>query len=515
MSDAGLSGRLLSGMETGKDMQGYMVKKGKPPLALWISLAVAALGAAVFAGAFLFEYYMNPHGIYLRSGVKFYAVTINELIVLPTAAFASLISLLFYLRKRRLTGRGVFTGLIVLASGVYALFLLWAAVSALVLGAVQIMRGDYVGEDGWLREWHGPWDEPEAAYDTYYETYNWLWKKEYYATWESVEREMEERYGAALAPTEQSAGQEGWGVYTFLAENDPAFIFHVQPTDQREFREDFAQACADGILEKVMEEAWPGRVWSIAYAEPYPGGDGTGDRFETGFVIECADPEDARACAELAAELAKEALRSAYVSDYGAVLIVRCRGVEEWAADLAFPVGKNRLGDRPEYRWEGDRYTDWSLVYARLLDNYTRNPAPGETGTGAMDPESSAFYVEGAYKALYETLFAGAGYPYKTSYNAKGNFVAYLTEGTGTPEGAAEKMNTVETVVYDRESKNGKCHLFVHYRDYYEIGADTPYSTGIVDMYAVDMATGQVYASGRHGWADPGSDAYREATGEP
>lgn len=495
-------------------MEKSNVKKEKPPLALWIGLAVTTLSVAVLCGVFLFEYWMNPRGVYLRSGVKFYAATMNLMIVLPTAVFVSLMTLLHYLRKRRLTKKGIFTGLMLFGSAVYGMFFLWAAAVTLLLGAVSIMRGDYVGEDGWLAEWHGPWDEPEAAYYTYYEEYNWLWKKEYYPTQDSVRREMEQRYGAAMVPAKQSDVQRGWGVYSFAVKNDPVFTFCVQPSDQRTFREDFAQACADAVMEKVMEEAYPRRAWSIAYAEQGGGEEG---RFEKGFVVECADLADARMCADIVARLAEEILQADYAADYGALIIVRCGGVEKWAADLAFPVGKNRLGDRPEYVWEGDRYTDWSLVYARLLDNYTRNPAgeQGKGGTDAIDPEESTFYVEGAYRALYDALFAESGYPYKPAYNAKGNFYAYLTEGTGTLESVEEKLNTAETVVYDRESQNGKCHLFVHYRDYYKIGADAPYSTEIVDMYAVDMADGQVYRSGRHAWADVGSDQYREATGEP
>ena len=67
--------------------------------------------------------------------------------------------------------------------------------------------------------------------------------------------------------------------------------------------------------------------------------------------------------------------------------------------------------------------------------------------------------------------------------------------------------------MYDRESKNGKCHLFVHYRTYYRDGAE--FTTDILDMYAVDMETGQVYISGRHAWEDVGNAEYCEATGEP
>ena len=97
-------------------------------------------------------------------------------------------------------------------------------------------------------------------------------------------------------------------------------------------------------------------------------------------------------------------------------------------------------------------------------------------------------------------------------YNAKGNFYATLGEGTAELEGAPGIFAYKDTVVYDRESQNGKCHLFVYYRTYYQDG--TEYSTEILDMYAVDKKTGDVYASGRHDWADVGNEAHREATGE-
>ena len=97
-------------------------------------------------------------------------------------------------------------------------------------------------------------------------------------------------------------------------------------------------------------------------------------------------------------------------------------------------------------------------------------------------------------------------------YNAKGNFYATLGEGTAELEGAPGILAYKDTVVYDRESQNGKCHLFVYYRTYYQDG--TEYSTEILDMYAVDKKTGDVYASGRHDWADVGNEAHREATGE-
>ncbi|MDE7199858.1 MAG: hypothetical protein K2O15_13395, partial [Lachnospiraceae bacterium] len=63
--------------------------------------------------------------------------------------------------------------------------------------------------------------------------------------------------------------------------------------------------------------------------------------------------------------------------------------------------------------------------------------------------------------------------------------------------------------VYDRTSENGACELLVLYRS--QEGSD---NEAIVDMYAVETATGKVVASGRKAWSDVGTKEYREMTGE-
>lgn len=132
----------------------------------------------------------------------------------------------------------------------------------------------------------------------------------------------------------------------------------------------------------------------------------------------------------------------------------------------------------------------------------------GETETAEPADNTTP---EGAYKTLYDTVFKENGDAYECTYNAKGNFYAIL--GTGQENVDGKVMNTRRTVVYDRESKNGKCQLFVAYKEYaYEDG--TAGNTAILNFYAVDMASGKVFIADKSAWSETGSAEYREATGE-
>ena len=121
---------------------------------------------------------------------------------------------------------------------------------------------------------------------------------------------------------------------------------------------------------------------------------------------------------------------------------------------------------------------------------------------------------EGSYKKLYDTLFAPKNYGYEISYNAKGNFYAVLENGTAVLDG--KELETCHTVVYDRESKNHKCQLFVEYMEYSQRQGNTasPYRTDILEFYAVEMLTGKVCAAGKTAWEQVGNAEYREMTGE-
>lgn len=239
------------------------------------------------------------------------------------------------------------------------------------------------------------------------------------------------------------------------------------------------------------------------------------EKEEARVRIFCEKTEDIRNCAADAAALIKAALEDDFFWEEGRnvqmEILCQLEGSPAGTVMLYFGNDRNHLG---EYGYEIDRYTDAEEIYKMLLYCYDGTEVWVEEEEPLFSHEDSAYFVEGAYKVLYDTLFAPAGYAYDCKYNAKGNFYGQLGEYEGTLESVPETLfDCIETVVYDRVSKNGKCHLFVHYRTYYQDG--TEYTVEILNMYAVDMETGKVYVSGRHAWADLGSEEYREATGEP
>lgn len=122
--------------------------------------------------------------------------------------------------------------------------------------------------------------------------------------------------------------------------------------------------------------------------------------------------------------------------------------------------------------------------------------------------------VERAALAVYDTVLASEGYICQICYNAKGNL--YLDLGrrpVGEPEDKSVGGSYQFILTYDRVSKNGACQLFVLNKVHLsEDGVND--GTAILDIYAVETATGNVIASGKQSWEDVGSEAYREATGE-
>lgn len=131
--------------------------------------------------------------------------------------------------------------------------------------------------------------------------------------------------------------------------------------------------------------------------------------------------------------------------------------------------------------------------------------APEFASEPEPETESETDYREVAARAVYDAALAEEGFSYAVYYNAKGNL--YIDLGTKMSEEDGKTYSY--SLVYDRASKNNACELLVLYRtaegsDYEEI----------VDMYAVENATGKVVASGRKAWSDVGTKEYREMTGE-
>lgn len=121
--------------------------------------------------------------------------------------------------------------------------------------------------------------------------------------------------------------------------------------------------------------------------------------------------------------------------------------------------------------------------------------------------------VEGAFGALYREIFEPAGDTYECRFNAKGNWYIVLSPGSIVPQGETEARETVRTLVYDRESKNGECHLIVYYEEIQNENGIAE-TTAIRNTYAIKKSDGTVIPSGKHAWADVGNSLYQEATGE-
>ncbi|MCC8098549.1 MAG: hypothetical protein LIO78_00570 [Clostridiales bacterium] len=96
-------------------------------------------------------------------------------------------------------------------------------------------------------------------------------------------------------------------------------------------------------------------------------------------------------------------------------------------------------------------------------------------------------------------------------YSAKGSLYAVLWS---EPWEEDETVTARGRLVYDRESANAKCYLFVYYQDYLAADGSEAKSTSILEFYAVNKLSGEVIPGDKHSWSDVASEAYREATGE-
>ena len=108
------------------------------------------------------------------------------------------------------------------------------------------------------------------------------------------------------------------------------------------------------------------------------------------------------------------------------------------------------------------------------------------------------------YQAILYAAFPEAGTA-QISYGAKGESWCVVSE-SGTD---------IEYLMYDRDSRNGSCGLYVLYRAGKDAGGSWGLSNAVMeDVYAYEYGTGRVVSSGQTSWANAGNDEYREMTGE-
>lgn len=99
-----------------------------------------------------------------------------------------------------------------------------------------------------------------------------------------------------------------------------------------------------------------------------------------------------------------------------------------------------------------------------------------------------------------------------TGYKTKGNSEITYT-AKGTPKFVlSSDLNSKTYILYDRDSSNGKCALYVLYQS--KNNGEENSDSQILEMYAYEYSSGKVIMADRHAWSDVGTDEYREATGE-
>jgi len=181
--------------------------------------------------------------------------------------------------------------------------------------------------------------------------------------------------------------------------------------------------------------------------------------------------------------------------------------VNDYEVDIAVPFGLQTYGSAQELETYIRKEYEQDVAYYSMLtpiEETFPNIEQEETETTVAQVDPLETYA----LQIYEAVLAEQGYGCEVCLNAKG--VPYLELGSSDAEdGGTDRF----TLVYDRTSQNGNCELYVLYREHYtETGEQG--NTAILDMYAIETATGEVVSSGRKAWSDVGSAAYRELTGE-
>lgn len=112
--------------------------------------------------------------------------------------------------------------------------------------------------------------------------------------------------------------------------------------------------------------------------------------------------------------------------------------------------------------------------------------------------------IDDGYQMIRSKIFPDL-YISEERYDAKGNSYYVMKEDA----------SSLEYLAYDRDSKNGKCGLYVLYQVSKDSdGSYSPSDATIEDIYAYNYVSGVVVDSGRKSWSDAGSDEYRQMTGE-
>lgn len=470
---------------------------------IWILCVMAA----VFRR--LDGFLLRSQGIRLRSWLE---VTLDLMTWFGIPVLTAVILFTMFLSKKETSKENAKGVKIVLGlSGIFGILLLTVYLAAAAL--VFAFRADSIYE----KERKLPYGILEGVCSRelfsienqyrYYEKAGLFTKKEFFGHERIVKAVLEEKYQENFCLTDSEVDSCGyyWGKGYFTSLPDMTVHVSAPPEysaywDDRKTEQTWYRA-----QEYLKETGSTRRLEAVR----------TGENRIIEIRLYCAY-EEIRSCAQDAAELITGILRDPFFTQeyHGSSIKVVC-GEEADGQNETWLYFGNTYGGFSAEGLAMDYYADYENVRKALEEAFFGNPHAilndAEKNAAA---EQSMLTPEGSFRQLFEQLFADQGYEYQVCYNAKGNFYALLEEGV--QERTGEMLMTQHTVVYDRESKNGKCQLFVEYLDHLKTdGQQTGvYSTDILEFYAVDMLTGEVCAADKTAWEQIGNAKYWEMTGE-
>ena len=149
-----------------------------------------------------------------------------------------------------------------------------------------------------------------------------------------------------------------------------------------------------------------------------------------------------------------------------------------------------------------DDGNDSGLVYDNNTGDAGEAPQTDENGVYSGDT-----VLEQQYMDIFDSEYnVNDGDEIEFRYSAKGVLYAVITNSDPT--------DTRERLVVDRDSKNGKCLLFVRYKDQLDETGINAAETSIINFYAYEYSSGDIIAANKTAWASSSSSAYQDATGE-
>ncbi|MBR3823797.1 MAG: hypothetical protein IKJ39_01205 [Lachnospiraceae bacterium] len=301
---------------------------------------------------------------------------------------------------------------------------------------------------------------------------------------------------------------------TFIALDNELYVSEEYPMVEfivkgyaSEFKDNYVESMWLYYFEKGCEELGIAREYGIG-----------NDYYDTPswIYVDLRNEEDMESLAQDIAALMQYVTKETDFFDVHTVSLYFRYELEGQEMTGHLPLGK--MGTWHELEKDYYLYSEQVLEKIRLEYEKDRRELEKQKEQVVTSPvpelDTEALALEKLAQFVFDEKLAEQGYFFQVKYNAKGNL--YIDLGNKTTEILEDKpVGEYDrfTLIYDRTSKNGKCELFVFYKEHYtEEGTND--STAILDMYAVEKSTGKVIAADKQAWSDVGTREYRKATGE-